>query len=82
MQTAIDITSHEARQATKPPAATAFAYTVPDTRRMCGVGTTTVYKLLKEGRIRKLKVGTRTLVCGASLRSYLASLGASLAPAA
>ena len=55
-----------------PPLSNAFAYTVPDACRMGGIGRTLLYKLAQEGRLRLLKAGGRTLVCGDSLRALVA----------
>lgn len=54
------------------PLPNAFAYTLENACRMGGFGRTTAYKLKKEGLLRFLKVGGRTLVCGASLRALVA----------
>ncbi|TLU71224.1 helix-turn-helix domain-containing protein [Lichenicoccus roseus] len=56
----------------RTPLPNAFAYTVPDSCRMGGFGRTLLYKLAKEGRLRLLKAGGRTLVCGDSLRALIA----------
>jgi excisionase family DNA binding protein len=58
------------------PAPTAFAFTVTDTCYMVGIGRTTAYALIKAGSLRKLKIGRKTLICGSSLRQFLATLGA------
>jgi hypothetical protein len=63
-------TRHRAMNAVPLPEA--FAYTVPDACRMGGFGRTLLYKLAKNGRLRLLKVGGRTLVCGNSLRGLIA----------
>ena len=36
--------------------------TVPRTREITGLGNTTIWKLIKEGKLRTAKVGGRTLV--------------------
>jgi hypothetical protein len=49
----------------------AFAFTIRDAQAMGAPGRTSIYALAKEGRLKLLKVGRRTLVDGASLRSLL-----------
>lgn len=39
-----------------------YALTIKDTQRALGLGRTTLYELLAAGRLRRLKVGRRTLV--------------------
>lgn len=39
-----------------------YALTIKDTQRALGLGRTTLYELLADGRLRRLKVGRRTLV--------------------
>ncbi len=38
------------------------AYTVDETAHALNVGRVTVYRLIKEGRLRRVKLGTRTVV--------------------
>jgi excisionase family DNA binding protein len=45
--------------------------TIAEARRLSGLSNTTVYKLIGEGRLRTVKVGTRTLVVYATLRTLL-----------
>jgi hypothetical protein len=40
---------------------------------MGGIGRTLLYKLAREGRLRLVKAGGRTLVCGDSLRALLST---------
>ncbi len=42
-----------------PPKA---ALTVADVAQSLGVGKVTVYRLLKEGQLRRVKIGSRTLI--------------------
>jgi excisionase family DNA binding protein len=53
------------------PTDQALAYSIPDAARVCGLGRTTVYKLVSEGRLELRKVGTRSLITAASLRSLV-----------
>ena len=39
-----------------------LASTIPDTCRRLGIGRTLVYDLIKQGKIRPIKLGTRTLI--------------------
>lgn len=38
------------------------AYRIPDFCRLYGLGRSTVYKLVKQGRLRLVKVGSRSLI--------------------
>jgi excisionase family DNA binding protein len=46
--------------------------TITEARRLSGLSNTTVYKLIGEGSLAIVKVGTRTLVTFESLRRLLA----------
>jgi excisionase family DNA binding protein len=50
-----------------------MATTIATAQKVSGVGRTTLYRLIKEKRIRTYRVGTRRLVDLASLRQFLAS---------
>jgi excisionase family DNA binding protein len=50
-----------------------LSVSVAEARRLSGLGNTTVYRLIGEGRLRVTKIGTRTLVDYASLKALLAS---------
>jgi excisionase family DNA binding protein len=45
--------------------------TIAEARRLSGLSNTTVYKLIGEGRLAVVKVGTRTLVTFDSLQRLL-----------
>jgi len=45
--------------------------TIAQTRELTSLGTTTIYKLINEGKLRTIKAGRRTLVEMASIRSLL-----------
>jgi excisionase family DNA binding protein len=47
--------------------------TVQEARRLTGLGNTTIYKLIGQGKLRTTKVGARTLVMFPSLKSLLES---------
>ena len=53
------------------PPANAFAYRVDDACAMGGFGRTTAYGLVKRGKLKLLRVGGRSLICGDSLRALL-----------
>lgn len=45
--------------------------TVQEARRLTGLGNTTIYKLIGQGKLRTTKVGARTLVMFPSLKSLI-----------
>lgn len=49
-------------------------HSVIDSARIIGVSRTTVYEEIKAGRLRTIKLGTRTLVPASSIRDYQAQL--------
>lgn len=53
-----------------------LAYTIPDASAATGIGRTTLYYLIGEGKIEARKVGNRTIIPADSLRAYIASLPA------
>jgi len=57
---------------TKDPGALApVAYSMSDACRVLSIGRTSLYRLVKEGRIETRKIGTRTLIPAASLRALV-----------
>jgi excisionase family DNA binding protein len=44
-----------------------LAVTVREARRMVGLGTTAIYKLMSEGKLEKVKIGGKTLIPRESL---------------
>ena len=48
-----------------------LAYRIRDACQVIGLGTTSIYKLAGEGKLRLVKVAGRTLVDAASLRSLI-----------
>lgn len=48
-----------------------LVYSINDACRISSLGRTRLYQLIKAGQIRTTKVGRRTLVCAASLKSLL-----------
>jgi excisionase family DNA binding protein len=51
-----------------------LSYTVRTACQVSGMGRTRLYELIASGTIRAMKSGRRTLICAASLRSFVASL--------
>ena len=47
--------------------------TIAETRKISGLGTTTIYELIKRGRLKTKAVGRRRLVNYASLKALLTS---------
>ena len=45
-----------------------LATTVKDTAKALGLGKTSIYDLIRQGRLEKIKLGRRTLVTVASIR--------------
>ena len=54
-----------------PPMPNQLAYRIPEVRRMGGPGKTKLYELARQGKLRLVRVGGRTLVDGDSLRTLL-----------
>ena len=48
-----------------------IAYRVKDASRVSGIGITSLYAMMKDGRLEKRKVGGMTLIPAASLRSLI-----------
>lgn len=49
----------------------ALAFTVGAASELSGLGKTKLYELLRDGTLRRIKVGDRTLIGGDSLRALL-----------
>lgn len=47
------------------------AYKVNEATAMLGVGKSTIYKLMNEGRLHRIKVGASTLITAASIDALL-----------
>ena len=50
---------------------TTLASTIPDTCRRLGIGRTLVYDLIKKGKLRSIKLGTRTLIPESELKRLI-----------
>lgn len=48
-----------------------LAYRVKDASRVSGIGVTSLYNMMNDGRLEKRKVGGMTLIPAASLRALL-----------
>lgn len=62
---------HEAHD---PPAAPVLAVSVSEAVRVSGVGRTSIYEAIGDGRVEAVKCGSKTLVLMESLRAFIASL--------
>jgi hypothetical protein len=51
-----------------------LAYTLQDAERIAGLGRTKLYELIGSNVLDARKAGSRTLITGESLRSYIAKL--------
>jgi len=51
-----------------------ITYKLADACAVLGIGRTRIYELIGDGKLRAMKCGSRTLVCAASVRAYVASL--------
>jgi excisionase family DNA binding protein len=51
-----------------------LALSVEDTADALSVGRVTIFKLIKEGRLKASKIGRRTIITMAEVQSFLASL--------
>lgn len=47
--------------------------TIAETRKISGLGTTTIYDLIKQGKLKTAAIGRRRLVNYASLKALLTS---------
>jgi len=55
---------------------TRLAHSVENAAALLDVGRTTVFELIRTGRLRAVKLGGRTLIPDAALRDFLATLPA------
>ena len=49
----------------------ALSFTVAAASELSGLGKTSLYALMREGKLRRIKIGDRTLIGGDSLRALL-----------
>jgi excisionase family DNA binding protein len=57
------------------PAHSKLAYTPDEAAKATGLGRTTIYRLLKEGRLKRVKVGRSTIIPRSSLLALLGEAG-------
>lgn len=53
-----------------------LAYSVTDACRISSLGRTSIFKLIKDGRLRVRRIGSRTLILADSLRELIEGAGA------
>lgn len=53
------------------PSTEAFSVTIAEATKLTGLGATKIFGLLKEGRLRRVKVGRRTLIRVDDLRALM-----------
>jgi excisionase family DNA binding protein len=51
-----------------------LAFTVPEAATLSSLGQTSIYKAIRQGRLRIRKYGTRTIITRTDLASFLESL--------
>lgn len=50
-----------------------MTYSINDVIALLGLGRTTVYKMISEGRLRRVKVDARTLIPAADVKALIAT---------
>lgn len=73
---AFQMKSDTSNDAIMPP----LALTIPETTRVLSTSRSAIYRYLKAGRLRAIKVGTRTLIPMDSAREFIASCRSYEAP--
>jgi len=53
-----------------------ISVTIPQACKITGLGRSTIYRLFEEGKLQRLKAGTRTLIKMDDLEAYIESLSA------
>jgi excisionase family DNA binding protein len=66
-----------AKKNPEPPPALALAYRINDFAKAVGIGRTTIYKLIAEGKIRPIKIAGRVLIPAAEIARLFREAGAS-----
>ncbi|MDT8333361.1 helix-turn-helix domain-containing protein [Roseomonas gilardii] len=59
--------------ASRSPEYEPYSVTVKQAREMTGLGNTTVYALIRDGRLKSVKLGKRTLILTDSIKALLAA---------
>jgi excisionase family DNA binding protein len=62
------------RESMLRPTVEKLGLTVPEAAALSSLGQTSIYKAIKEGRLRIRKYGTRTIITRADLVSFLETL--------
>jgi hypothetical protein len=62
------------REATLRPASEKLGLTVPEAVALSSLGQMSIYKAIREGRLRIRKFGTRTIIMRGDLASFLENL--------
>jgi excisionase family DNA binding protein len=62
------------REAVRGSGIEKLCLTVPEAAALCSLGQTSIYKAIREGRLRIRKYGTRTIIMRADLASFLENL--------
>jgi len=53
-----------------------LSVTIPQACKITGLGRSTIYRLFEEGKLQRLKAGSRTLIKMDDLEAYIESLSA------
>ena len=51
-----------------------IAVSIPEAAAMCGIGKSTVYRLIDSGKLRRKKLGKRALILVSDLEEYIFGL--------
>lgn len=51
-----------------------IAVSIPEAALLCGVGKSTIYRLIDSGKIKRRKLGKRALILVADIEAYMNSL--------
>lgn len=64
------------RQSWKIHMTKTLSVTIPQACKITGLGRSTIYRLFEEGKLQRLKAGSRTLIKMDDLEAYIESLSA------
>lgn len=53
---------------------TALTHSIAEVSKLTGIGRTTLFNAIREGRLRAVKLGNRTLIRAEDLRAFLENL--------
>ena len=51
-----------------------IAVSIPEAAEICGVGKSTIYRLIERGEIKRKKLGKRALILVCDLQEYMSNL--------